>query len=443
MFKVSFINPLSSESQEIVREKGNLDNVFKENEDLINTIFKIPSQKISDETLIPKNLGQLAIKRIKWYIERKYNKNFNLSDYEYLLSPEITDYDVLVFHLLSQAIAMKFNLTSRETRLFIESEATLVEERLAKIPPSSRGEILDKSLSELTDNVDINWKSLKDLIASKKLSLTEIVIDNGEIVLEKEDFLEKFGDEFKDRSPDRMYEILIGDKVKELILSRIIMQRTEDYIKKIKDMSYAVEIHPSIEKIGENLAQMIPEEINSYSSFYGSGGGGLLGSMKIGKLIREAFPPCISNTMNGVSSGGRNDAIVLLLTSFLSYARLYPQIFASDEVMKISDIDKNLSITQNEILPLIYEAADNCSPPLFSDQPQEKLNIISKLGFGLNDEVHIENEGDTIWYTPMSCEKIKIHLPQLCRPDKDCKNINNPLSCYARKRSKIKEDNEE
>ncbi|MCC7554416.1 MAG: DNA primase large subunit PriL [Methanobacteriaceae archaeon] len=437
MYKVSFINPLSNESQEVVREYGDLNSVFNENEELINIVLKTQNQKISNETLIPKNLGELAIKRLNWYIEKRYNKNFNNSYYEYILNPEISKCDVLVFHLLSQAIAMKFNITSRETRLFIESQGSLVDDRLSKIPPHFRSEFLDKVLNEMTDNIEINWKTLKDTIASRKLSLTDLIIDNGEIVLEKEDFLEKYSDEFKDRSPERMYDIIIGDNVKELLLSRIIMQKTEDYIKKIKDMSYTIEIHPSIEKIGEELASMIPEKISSYNTSYGSGIG-LFGDMKVEKLIREAFPPCINNTMNGVSSGGRNDAIVLLLTSFLSYARLYPNIFASEELMKVSDIDKDLSITENEILPLIFEAAENCSPPLFSDQPQEKLNIISKLGFGLHEKINIENEGDTTWYTPMSCDKIKIHLPQLCKPDKDCKNINNPLSCYARKKNNLK-----
>ena len=74
-------------------------------------------------------------------------------------------------------------------------------------------------------------------------------------------------------------------------------------------------------------------------------------------------------------------------------------------------MDPDLSITENEILPLIYEAADNCSPPLFDDQPQEKINIISKLGFGMHSEVDINHEGETKWYTPMSCEKLKFIYP--------------------------------
>ena len=37
----------------------------------------------------------------------------------------------------------------------------------------------------------------------------------------------------------------------------------------------------------------------------------------------------------------------------------------------------------------------------------------------------------------MSCEKIKIHLPHLCQPDKSCKGINNPLSCYTRNKFQL------
>ena len=36
-------------------------------------------------------------------------------------------------------------------------------------------------------------------------------------------------------------------------------------------------------------------------------------------------------------------------------------------------MDPDLSITENEILPLIFDAADNCTPPLFDDQPEGAL----------------------------------------------------------------------
>ena len=436
MVSLSFINPLSNEGREILKDYGDLNQLDNEDESLIEEVIHTQNQKISDDDIIPKSYKQLALKRIQWAIEKKNNKHYSQQEFEYLFNGDLFRQDVVAFHILSQAIAMEFNITSRETRLFIESQGRLIEERLAKIPPANRSEIIDDTLREIQTDGSINWKTLKDVIASKKLSLTQLLLDKGEIVLESDDFLYKFEDAFQDRPAEKMYDILVGEKLKEVILSRLIMQKTEEYIKRIKEMSKIIEIHPVIIELGEELKEFIPTEISKYNTYF-AGSGGIYGTVKAGKLIREAFPPCIQKTIEGVSSGGRNDAIVLLLTSFVSYARLYPRIFAADSSVKVSDIDSDLSITENEILPLIYEAADNCSPPLFDDQPQEKINIISKLGFGMHEEVNLENEGETKWYTPMSCEKIKIHLPHLCQPDKSCKGINNPLSCYTRNKFQL------
>ena len=442
MAEVSFINPLSNEGRQIIREYGDLNKIFDEDEQLIDIITHTLNQRISDDSLIPKSYSDLAMKRIQWAIEKKNNKNFTQAEFEYLTNSNLFMQDVVVYHILCQAIAVQFNVGSRETRLFIESQGILIQERLAKVPPMARADIIDEVLDEVKTDGSIKWSSIKEIIASKKLKLTDLLIDDGEIILQSDDFLERFSDKFHDRSPDRMYEILIGDSVKEQILSRLIMQKTEEYIKRIKEMSSRVEIHPAIIKIGEDLKEFIPDEISKYNQYY-AGSGGIYGSVQAGKLNPNAFPPCIKSTVEGVSSGGRNDAIVLLLTSFASYARLYPRIFASDETIKVSDMDPDLSITENEILPLIFDAADNCTPPLFEDQPQEKINIISKLGFGMHDRVDINHEGETKWYTPMSCEKIKIHLPNLCHPDKSCKGINNPLSCYGRKKYQLDQQSQD
>ena len=439
MAEVSYINPLSNEGRQIIRQYGDLNQIFEEDESLIDIIIHTTNQRISDDSLIPKSYHDLAIKRMQWAIEKKNNKNYTQAEFEYLTNENLYMQDVVTFHILCQAIAIQFNTGSRETRLFVESQGTLILERLAKIPPMSRAEIIDEVLDEVKVDGAINWKSLRDVVATKKLKLTDLLIDEGEIILQQDDFLERFQDKFHDRSPDRMYGILVGDSVKEQILSRMIMQKTEEYIKRIKEMSARIEIHPAIIKIGEELKDFIPQEIGKYTQYY-AGSGGIYGSVQAGKLNPDAFPPCIKSTVEGVSSGGRNDAIVLLLTSFASYARLYPRIFASDESVKVSDMDPDLSITENEILPLIFDAADNCTPPLFEDQPQEKINIISKLGFGMHDRVDINHEGETKWYTPMSCEKIKIHLPNLCHPDKSCKGINNPLSCYGRKKYQLDQE---
>ena len=442
MAEVSYINPLSNEGKGIIRNYGDLNQIFDEDESLIEICTRTTNQRLSDYNIIPKAFHDLALKRIQWAIEKKNNKNFTQAEFEYLTNEELFKQDVVTFHILCQAIAIQFNLGSRETRLFVESQGSLILERLAKIPPMSRAEIIDEVLDDVKVDNSIHWKSLKEIVATKKLKLTDLLIDNGEIILQEDDFLNRFSDKFTDRNPERMYNILIGDSVKEQILSRLIMQKTEEYIKRIKEMSKRVEIHPAIIKIGEELKEFIPTEISKYNQYY-AGSGGIYGTVQAGKLNPDAFPPCIKATVEGVSSGGRNDAIVLLLTSFASYARLYPRIFASEETVKVSDMDPDLTITENEILPLIFDAADNCTPPLFEDQPQEKINIISKLGFGMHDRVDINHEGETKWYTPMSCEKIKIHLPSLCHPDKSCKGINNPLSCYGRKKFQLDKQQKE
>lgn len=442
MAEVSYINPLSNEGKGIIRNYGDLNQIFDEDESLIEICTRTTNQRLSDYNIIPKSFHDLALKRIQWAIEKKNNKNFTQAEFEYLTNEELFKQDVVTFHILCQAIAIQFNLGSRETRLFVESQGSLILERLAKIPPMSRAEIIDEVLDDVKVDNSIHWKSLKEIVATKKLKLTDLLIDNGEIILQEDDFLNRFSDKFTDRNPERMYNILIGDSVKEQILSRLIMQKTEEYIKRIKEMSKRVEIHPAIIKIGEELKEFIPTEISKYNQYY-AGSGGIYGTVQAGKLNPDAFPPCIKATVEGVSSGGRNDAIVLLLTSFASYARLYPRIFASEETVKVSDMDPDLTITENEILPLIFDAADNCTPPLFEDQPQEKINIISKLGFGMHDRVNINHEGETKWYTPMSCEKIKIHLPSLCHPDKSCKGINNPLSCYGRKKFQLDKQQKE
>ena len=149
MAEVSFINPLSDEGRGIIREYGDLNQIFEEDENLIDICIHTANQRISDDSLIPKTYADLAMKRIQWAIEKKNNKNFTQSEFEYLINEEIFTQDVVTFHILCQAIAIQFNTGSRETRLFIESQGSLILERLAKIPPMSRAEIIDEVLDEV------------------------------------------------------------------------------------------------------------------------------------------------------------------------------------------------------------------------------------------------------------------------------------------------------
>jgi DNA primase large subunit len=432
MVMASFLNPLSNEGQRIIKELGSLNNISIENDELLDIVTHTSRQTISRPDVVPQTIVDLALNRLKWYIERKNNKNYNSNDYAYLFNADIVEYDTIAFHILAQAIATHFRPNSREVRLFVESQGLLIEDRLTKLLTSERRELVEDVLSGLLVEDGLEWSFLKDVIASKKLSLTDLVLDEGEIILDRDEFIYAYGDKFENRAPERMYDILIGENLREMILTKLIMQNSENYISHIHEMLRTIEPHPIIVELGEQVEKTINDTMSEYSPYYARGGGGFGGSA--GKLVSEAFPPCIANTIKGVSSGGRNDAIVLLLTSFISYARLYPAIFGADTTVKVSDIDADLNITLNEILPIIYEAAENCNPPLFSDQPQEKVNITSKLGFGMHEEPDLENEGETTWYTPMSCEKIKMHLPQLCKENKDCAKINNPLSYYSRKK---------
>jgi DNA primase large subunit len=148
-------------------------------------------------------------------------------------------------------------------------------------------------------------------------------------------------------------------------------------------------------------------------------------------LAMEHFPPCIMHTLEGVTTGSRNYAITVLLTSFLSYARIAP--VGSGRDSKISDYLRDISAVENEVLPMIEEAAKRCEPPLFEDQPMERMNVIYHLGFGLTGKPKLEDAGRSNWYFPPNCDKIQREAPSLCTPDAHCRIIKNPLSYYAKK----------
>jgi len=156
-----------------------------------------------------------------------------------------------------------------------------------------------------------------------------------------------------------------------------------------------------------------------------------LGSAKAGPLRFDLFPPCVRIALGGVPAGLRNYAITVLLTSFLSYARLCPNPPKRD--VRVKDCVQSLEVIEREILPVIIEAGNRCKPPLFEDQPHEIKNIWYHLGFGLTDKPTLEDSGNSPWYFPPNCSKIRANAPELCKPDKDCRNIKNPLTYYLRK----------
>jgi len=430
MISISFLNPLSPEGKDIVRELGSFDGISQDIPELRRLVTRNPSQEIVADEEIPSNYLELALKRIEWYVKKKNDREFNSRRYSFLSDQAITKYDVISFYLLCQSIGVKFGPNSRETRVMVEAQGDLVQERLGKLSLQEGRLMVDQSLQLLLKGDTVHWTFFQELLSTRKIRLTELVLDQGELILNPEDFIDRFGSRIKHRNPSSMYQLLIGDELKELLMVKMVMQETEDYIKQVHEKArIMVEPNPILLELAEEVAEILAEPMQSYG--YGSGRGGG-GPMKAGPLNSQAFPPCVKKALEGIKSGGRNDAIVLFMTPFVSYARLYPDVFRMNLSKRVSDQDPQLEITQNEILPLIYEAAQRCVPPLFEDQPQEKVNINAKLGFGMHSELKMEHEGETTWYTPMSCEKIKLHLPHLCRPDEVCKKIGNPLSYYNR-----------
>ncbi len=148
------------------------------------------------------------------------------------------------------------------------------------------------------------------------------------------------------------------------------------------------------------------------------------------ELDSKYFPPCIKKSLEGVPSGNRNFAVTVLLTAFISYARIVPE-----EGQRISEHIDSMDFIEEEIMPYIRKAAERCDPPLFEEQPKEIENIYYHLGFGLTDSPNLEDSGRSPWYLPPNCHKIQ-KQSVLCRPDDFCKKIKNPLSYYfAKKKS--------
>ncbi|MGB8232867.1 MAG: DNA primase [Methanobacterium sp.] len=438
MVSAAFINPLSDEGEIIVRELGDFGRVLSDNDDLMQIVTESRSQELSDDSFIPHNYVDLAIKRIEWYAKKKNDRNFDHKQYDFLFNTEIVKFDVIAFYLLCQAVGVKYGPNSRESRAIVESQGKLIENRLGKLSKNERGEIVNNILNTLIISTHIKWTFFEDLISTNKLKIHNLILDKGEIILDKEDFLERFSHKIKGRKPEKMYEALIGDRIKELVMIKMIMQNTENYILKVGEKSEReIEPNPILLELADKISEVLAASVQSYGS-----GGGYGGTFKASALNPKAFPPCVKKVMEGMKSGGRNDAIIMFLTPFISYARLYPSVFSENVTKQISDVDPTLVIVQNEVLPLIFGAAERCIPPLFEDQPQDKINLNAKLGFGMHQILELKNEGETTWYTPMSCEKVKIHLPSLCKPDENCKKIGNPLSYYNRMIWKVKKESQ-
>ncbi len=441
MIKTPYINPFSNDAKEIVSKLGQVENLDKRNESLINIVQHTRGQNLDDAHNLPETFKQLALSRFEWSLFRK-SSEASQKKYEYLFNPDIYEYDVVSFYLLCQAVAIRYGPDSHETKQVLDCEEDIISQRLEILksePNDFQSSLLRKALNQLIDTNSIYWTDLKDVLDLGKLDINELLLSNGKVIIEYEDFIEEYGHLIHNRDPRTMYEVTAGVNIKSKLLLGLIRVYTKKYIRTVHEMSKRmVEPNPIILELADNIKEV---QQKAQSLKYAGPGSSQYIDDKPVNYEFEAFPPCVRKCLNGIKSGGRNDAIVLFLTPFVSYSRLCPGIFARQEQnIKLSDVDPSLEITHNEIIPMIYEAAQSCSPPLFKDQPQEKVNINSKLGFGMHTELKLEHEGETQWYTPMSCEKIKLHMPELCTPSVDCKKIGNPITYYNRKRRLMKKD---
>jgi|Deesub1362A_J573_1020465.scaffolds.fasta_scaffold00016_56 DNA primase large subunit len=285
------------------------------------------------------------------------------------------------------------------TRDFLKLDNTLIEKK--EIYAFYKNKIEGPLDNKRVKKYGVPWRTLLPLLKNKEIKLSDWYIKNSNAILSLLDMIE--------------------------IYSRLVALEALEEISKIRKPGRKIEID-KLERLS-NLLSSISK--TSYKV--------PLSIAKPGKFVPENFPPCIKSVLNGVSTGSRNYAISVLLTSFLSYARAAP---SNVQNPKISDFIKDPAILTEEIMPLIYEAAERCEPPLFEDQPIEKLNIAYHLGLGLTEEVKLENAGASKWYFPPNCEKIQRDAPALCMPDEFCGKIKNPLNYYFLK-NKISTQKEE
>ena len=87
----------------------------------------------------------------------------------------------------------------------------IVLENFQKI---ERNGLVTNILNSLLSSAHIKWTIFEDLISSKKLKMHELILDKGEIILDMDDFLERFSHKIQGRKPEKMYEALIGDRIR-------------------------------------------------------------------------------------------------------------------------------------------------------------------------------------------------------------------------------------
>ena len=430
--KTSYINPFGQSAYEIIQSYGNITQIAQTTQEINNVIENTYNQD-------PKKINtikELCYDKIRHYYQDQLHKKTH--QYNYLYNTQLTTADTIATHTLLQATAITYGHDSYEADNMIQIITNITQQKIEK---QYQDELVDQTLNEYLDIHNTHLTDIMPLLNNQTIHLNKLLLKGDKLVLTYDDFLTEYEEYLLHRRPEMIYGLLCYNMKKDLLLA-LIERQTREYMKRVENKLKQVEPAPIIQEVGRQIRTIQQEEKENTIKHGGwktktQGKYTNYNDDQPTQYIPEAFPPCIKKALEGIRSGGRNYTISLVLTPFLSYARLYPGVYARNiKNPKITDFDPKLEITREEIIPLIYQAANNCRPPLFKDQPQEKHNINSKLGFGENN-IQYENTNKTPWYTPPNCKNIQNSQPQLCTPCQDCKKIGNPLSYYNRKRKII------
>ncbi len=157
--------------------------------------------------------------------------------------------------------------------MIVQSQGKLIENRLGKLPRNQRVELAVSILNSLINYTNIKWTFFEDLISTKKLNLHELVLNQGEIILDRDDFLERFSHKIQGSRTRKNVRSLIGDRVKELVMIKMVMQNTENYILKVGERSNReIEPNPILLELADKIADVISSSVQSFG--YGGAYGG-------------------------------------------------------------------------------------------------------------------------------------------------------------------------
>lgn len=255
----------------------------------------------------------------------------------------------------------------------------------------------DRVLHQYLPRYAVRWVDLAPLLRHRRIELTKLYLVKGWAVLTLQNLWDFY--------------------------ANFVSVKTEEYIQSVYErISESGTPSKVLAEVGERISSLLPKE--EFREGFAR--------LPSRKLRPEFFPPCVNRALGGAGTGLRNYAITMMLTSFLSYARIAP---SGKVATRIADFINDISMVRDEIAPLIFEAAERCNPPLFRDQPQEKASIFYHMGFGMTTEPKLGDSGKSKWYRVPNCAKIQMSAAPLCNPDEFCRKIKNPLTYYFRKMS--------